>query len=141
MRKEESNQEEQKEFELQEVKIGTLSQDGDYRRVYRFRGAQVGFMRDHTSARSRDDRGTDKTLYQISEDRYIVLIENWSQWQGEVNTSSFYRWEDDEISIDTIEDVPMSILTTEQVCKRFPDLANAAGLMQPIELRFGYPDF
>ncbi len=113
-------------LETQEVKIGSLSATGDYRRIYRFQGESVAFTKNYDGARSRDDRGTDKTLYRVGEDRYIVLIEEWSRWQGESNFSHFY-------SHDPEDDRP-TVLSGREVYETFPDLANEAGLCFPIEL-------
>ena len=78
------------EYGLIEVKVGTTNATGDYRRTYRFSGRQAAFTRNYDAARSKDDRGTDKTLYQINVDKYIVLIKEWSRWQGESDFSQFY---------------------------------------------------
>jgi len=114
------------ELETIEVKVGTHGATGDYRRVWRFRGRQVAFTRNYNGARSRDDRGTDKTLYQVRNDGYVVLIEEWSRRQGESDFSRFYS-EDPESQRPTV-------ISGRQVADLFPDLANKAGLECPIEI-------
>jgi len=114
------------ELENIEVKVGTHGATGDYRRVYRFRGRQVAFTRNYDAARSRDDRGTDKRLYQVGEDKYVVLVEDWSRWQGESDFALFHS-EDPESQGPTV-------ISGREVADKFPDLANEAGLECPIEL-------
>jgi len=117
-----------KELKLQEVKIGSFGADGDYRKTYRFKGIQVAWTRNHRAARSRDDRGQDKTLYQVGEDKYIVHILNWTHWQGEHDNAYFHSLDDEEGLSTPI------ILTSADVTAIFPDLANEAEISAPTDL-------
>ena len=106
--------------------MGTHGVTGDYRRVYHFGGRQIGFTRNYDGARSRDDRGTDKILYEIGEDSYVVFVKEWSRWQGESDFSRFYS--------ENPESQKATIISGRQVADLFPDLTNEAGLEFPIEL-------
>lgn len=116
------------EYGLIEVKIGTCGPTADYRRIYRFTGRQIAFIRNYDGARSKDDRGTDKTLYQINQDKYLVLIEEWSRWEGE---SNYYRFYCEDLEL---EPNAPTVISGQKVAERFPDLANDAGLEFPIDL-------
>lgn len=120
---------EKNEPELQEVKIGTVNAQADYRRIYRFRGEEVASVRDYLSARNRDDRGTDKTLYRVGDDKYLILIEDWSRWESEAGHSYLVKDEAEDP-----EDTRPRVFSGREVAEQYPDLANQAELCFPIDL-------
>jgi len=102
----------------QEVKVGTVSDQADYRRVVRFTGAELASVTTRQGARSRDDRGQTYTLYAVpGGGGYRVHLREWSRWQGETDDYSL-----------------TAVLDLEQVQDQYPALANASGLGQIVDL-------
>ena len=101
----------------QEVKVGTVSDQADYRRVVRFTGAELASVTTRQGARSRDDRGQTYTLYAVPGGGYRVHLREWSRWQGETDDYSL-----------------SAVLNLDLLQRQYPALANAAGLIQIVDL-------
>jgi hypothetical protein len=82
------------------VKLGIVTDCGDFRRSFRFKGKELAYLRTYLGASGHDDRGRDFTLYKVK-NGYRVLICEWSRWQGEDNRcymlgKELPDWDDDD---------------------------------------------
>ena len=100
----------------QEIRVGTVSNEADYRRIVRFNGAELAHIRTFAGARNRDDRGCDYTLYAVPGGHRVHILE-WSRWQGETNDSSL-----------------TAVIPLARVQGLYPALANEAGLPTVLDL-------
>jgi len=98
-------------FETVTVKVGVLSDAGDFRKAKRFKGKHLGGVRTYEGARSRDDRGVDYDVYLRPDGTYLVHIIRWSRWQGETDIYEL-----------------VSVSTAKDLYNQFPAAANAANV-------------
>lgn len=91
----------------------------DHTRPVQFEGKKIAQTTDYAGSTSgHDDRGVTETLYQVSDGRYVVHIENWSRWQGEATTLKLVKATADDLN----------------VSGRFEHLGRKAGFARPLTL-------
>jgi len=73
------------DFETITLLKGTTSFEADYTKTYRLKAKEVAFVRTYKAARSKNDRGEDKTLYLREDGTYVVYEYHWSRWANEVD--------------------------------------------------------
>ena len=113
------------------VRVGTVTNSGDFRRSYRFRGRELVTVRTYQGAQGRDDRGKEYTLYAVR-GGYRVLVWDWSRWQGEAD--QYYlasRNPEDSIAMNLKGDV-LSAQEVANLCPAIWNEAVAKGLVEDV---------
>ena len=88
----------------------------------------MSYTRYEGQTSSRDDRGTDYTIFKIGEDRYRVHVVHWNRWQGEGGRAYLLPSDEDPWSPDyepqDPDDEPRSVkygvYTEQQVRQLYP---------------------
>lgn len=68
---------------------GQLGDSPDYKKV-RFTGRGLAHFR---QLQGNDTRGVDYDLYRSKKGKFLLYIDDWSRWQGEVSTSEYHIFE------------------------------------------------
>jgi hypothetical protein len=113
------------------VRVGTVTNSGDFRRSFRFKGKELASTYTYEGAYNKDDRGKDYTLYAVR-GGFRVLVCSWSRWQGEAD--QYYL-----ASRDPEDSIAMSLkgdtLSAQEVANLCPAVWNEAvakGLVEDV---------